>query len=399
MGAVMKWNAYRLAMVMVGLFWGLQGVQAAEHGLQTRITSDNYTYSSSSVPERANLRLSLQTNDPAPNASIQVLIYAVAPTATASDGIADINAFDLSGVSVECPRDIPGIFEFSEPVIESAQVANYSLNDREYFHRITCPYTGTGTPGYADFGYTNDNYLVIKNLINPQNDPNEPLSQLIYAPIWASFTYNAPQAMMTLTSARSVKMLATVMPQLTLELLGVPQGGQYCGVGNDNETSGELANFGRTDNTRFANVVQELVITTNMIHGYVLTAQIDDQMRLEGQDITCEGDGKSNDGCIPQAQVSGMSKNTTAAWHNIDQGRGLAFSLQNTVGGDNDFVYTDGYRHFADRQAGDSPEKIISNGGDVHYSRNYVCYRMVPTDSNYDGTYRNHIYYTLTVKF
>ena len=380
------------------------GQKVAAERLHTRFASSNYAYSSASENAYADLHISIYTEQAVPNSAIQVLVYAVSNTATASDSLADMNAFDIGEIEVECPHDIPGVFEFGEPKIETAQVANYQLNGREYYHRITCPYTGTGTPGMADFGYTNDNYLTIKNLINPQHNPDEPLSQLIYAPVWLSFTYPySQQALMTVTTGRKVQMLATVMEQISIELLGTEENNVYCGHPVHKSTTGYEANFGTVDNLGFRNVAQEIVISTNLINGYVVTLQSDDQMRLVDQNpaVVCDGDGKDNDACLPSSQVPEMSPTNTVKWENIEQGRGVAYTLEsnNPLKRDVVFDYTQGFRTFPDRQASQGPETIIKGSWPTLRSSNYICYRAVATENNYEGTYQNNLYFTFTAKF
>ena len=385
---------------LVAIFFVLCIKPVAAVGLQSRIVSTNVTYSTENSRELTDLRVSLKADMTAPDSAIQILLYAVSNTATASDKLADINAYDIGEIGVECPDSIPGIFDFGEPIIETAPEANYQLNGREYYHRITCPYTGTGDVTQADFGYNNDNYLTIKNLINPRFDPSLPESQLIYAPIWARFTSFDRYVQLTVASARNVEMWAVIMPQISFELQGLPAGGRYCGVTNEKTTSGTLADFGTVTNLRFFNVAQRLIVSTNMMHGYVVTAISDDQMRLVDQTpaVVCAGNGSGNDACVPSARVGGMTSAQAKQWSNIDAGRGYGYTLENVIGNDTVFDYTDGYRYFADAQNGEEPVAILrSNEG--RYSDNNICYRIVATDDNIHGTYQNHLTYTITVKF
>lgn len=379
----------------MGLFLAGCCGQARAEGMESVIYSNNHSFSTMDNPESANWNIALKPTSSVPNAAIQVLLYAIDQTDNASDGNADINAFDIGNVSVECPNSIPGVFDFGAPEIIPAKNSHVKLNEG-YYHKIICPYTGTGDVSQADFGFSNDNYMKIYNVTNPQNDPTKPNSQLIFSPVWISFT-PTQVAQLTITSVRSVQVLATVLPQITFILEGLPKDGVYCGVANKNETTGEVADFGEVDATAFANVAQRLTVTTNLNNGYVVTAIQDDQMRMNSN-ITCEGLGKSNDACVPSATVNGIGTTSTVAWSDISQGRGLAYTLENAEGNDNVFNYTQGYRIFADAQAGETPVPVLSatSGNESH---NYVCYRLVPTDNNLEGNYYNNLTYTITARF
>jgi len=387
-------RALTLALLATAtLLWpGL--VRAA--GLETQIFSDNHSYSTPEKTQYSTLRIAMKPSASVPNSAIEVYLYAVAPDETSHDGSPDYNAFDIQDLVLECPHSIPGAFEFGAPQIIPADESKLYLSEG-YYHRLVCPYTGSGDVELANFGYDNDNYLVIKHLINPSNDPTKDPTQLILSPIWVNFS--AAVAQLTITSGRSVEMLATISPQISLVLEGLPGGETYCGVANDATTSGRKASFPRVINEEFANVAQRLTASTNMANGYVLTVIQDDQMRrVDTPTTVCLGDGLTNDACIPDSQAPGISPTQAVPWIEMKNARGLGFTLQNEYGEDTLFDYRDGYRIFADAQNGDEPAAIIKSANG-RLGINYVCYRVVATEDNQPGYYANNLTYTLTAKF
>ena len=324
----------KCVLVIAGLLAFLGVGRVAAGGLETQIYSDNHAYSTASSPQTSTLRIAMRPSASVPNSAIEVYLYAIAPTATASDGVADFNAFDIGNIEVECPQSIPGVFDFGTPEIIPAERSHIHLNDGDY-HRIICPYAGTGDVSQADFGYDNDNYLIIKNLLNPRHDPSLPNSQLIYSPIWINFS--AAVAQLTITSARNVRVLATIMPQISLTIEGVPEGQTYCGQKTKKTTTGKVADFGQVDNEYFADIAQKLTATTNMINGYVITARQDDQMRMvdapmmKGEAVVCTGHGDTNDICISDANPGGISATKAVPWNDSLRTHGMGFTLENEL--------------------------------------------------------------------
>lgn len=392
----MKKSALAVIVALLGVSFGGFTRHIFAAGLETKIYSDNHSYSTVDENQVSTLRIAMKPSASAPDSAIEIYLYAIAPDDTATDGRADYNAFDIANITVECPASIPGVFEFGPPQITPAAQAYLELSDG-YYHRIVCPYTGTGDVDRADFGYSNTNYLTIRGLINPRNNPALDETQLIYSPIWVHFS--SAVAQMTLTSGRQVEMLASVSPQISLVLEGVATDEAHCGTTNAHPTTGAKASFGAVSNNAFIDIVQKLTASTNMVNGYVLTAIQDDQMRrTDAPNTICLGDGVGNAACVPDSQAPGISPLDAVDWGDPNSHRGLGFTLENDFGYDTIFDYTDGYRTFADQQNEDEPVPILqSNNG--HLGIDYVCYRVVADEENQPGYYVNNITYTLTAKF
>jgi hypothetical protein len=409
MNSLMKKFGVALAFFSVIFFVSLA---QAEEVLRSRIIRDNYTYSTPELVQLTNLQIGWQSNVTVPNGKIQILLYASnsAGLALTNDGISDPNAFDWGGPSNEatasCPQNITGEFEFAPAQIEPADLAQFEYEDH-YYHVITCAYTGAGSAN-LNFGYSGgNNFLTINNLLNPRLDSTAQNGTLIYTPIWVrqldALGNLVNESLQTVTSSRSVQMLAQISPLITLTLDGVNSGATACGHSNSHSTTGTLANFGIINELNFTDIAQKITITTNVTNGYVLTAVADDQMRKNPSSKVCGSGGVGDSLCIPDAQVTSMSPITTQSWTGANE-FGLGYTLEHLFGddpqtnGDAVFVFTDGYRHFADTQESETPVPILRTLTGRE-SQNHVCYRIKATPTNQYGVYNNEIIYTLTANF
>ena len=377
-----------------------QPVFAANSGLQLQVVSDNNTYSTDQENQFANFRLAIASPYLIPNGRFEILFAAASNQASSSDSLADYGSFDFGQATFSCP-DSSSEFNFFSPVITTADQANI-IYGQDYYHLLTCAYAGTGNQ--ANFGFNNQNYFYVNQVINPKNDPEQNPHAYLFAPIWVrqiadngTIIYHQKE---TVSMSRAVTMSATVTDQLTASLSGVAAGQTACGQLNQQTTTGNLANFGRVNSKSFVDLAQKLTVVSNSV-SYVVTASQDDQLSLEddyGQTSSCFGTGLSYDNCLPDATVADMSQTQSQSWTDINTGQGLAFTLENLVGDQAEFDYHDGYRHFADQQNGDEPATIIrqtTSGTNSHY----LCYRLVATETNLPGFYHNNLIYTVTATF
>lgn len=387
-------------LLLLAFFFVSPICQASSDVMQLRLTQDNYTYSTEASNEASTITLSVFSPYTVPDGRFEILLYAVNNTAAASDGQADYGAFDLAYASLRCPTANSN-FNFGNGTIATAQIVNTTAGDG-YYHLLACPYTGPGVAG--DFGWTNQNSFQVQQVINPKDDPAHNPSRLVFAPIWVrqirsdgTIVYHQSES---IGMSRSVTLTAIVVNQLSVKLEGVPQDATACGQLTDRASTGTLVDFGLVNNEHFVNAAQKLTVISNL-NNYVVTASQNDQLGLEngaGVAATCPGNGSAYDNCIDDASVANMSATVSQPWTNIAQGRGLAFTMENITGADATFDYTQGYRHFADRQNGATPVVIARQNTRANDS-NYLCYRLVAKDRNLNGYYSNSITYTVTATF
>lgn len=389
-----------IASFVVSFFYLTYHQAKAVTGLQLQVISDNHSYSTDQENQLANFRIALASPYLIPNGRFEILFAAIGNEASSSDNIADYGSFDFGQATFTCP-DSSSEFNFFSPVITTADQAN-AVYGQDHYHLLTCAYAGTGNQ--ADFGFNNQNYFYINQVINPKNDTAQNPHDYLFAPIWVrqiadngTIIYHQKE---TVSMSRAVQMRATVTDQLTASLTGVSAEQTTCGRANQQTTTGDHADFGRVNNKSFADIAQKLTVISNSV-SYVVTAFQNDQLSLEdeqGLTSICPENGLDYDNCIPSATVLDMSSTQAQLWTDLNTGRGLAFTTEHIAGDQAAFTYHDGYRHFADQQNGDTVPSIIhqeEHGLNSHY----LCYRLVATDTNLPGFYHNYLTYTITATF
>ncbi len=372
----------------------------AANGLQSRLISSNTVHSTAEQNQVTNFQIALRSPYSAPNGKFEFLFFAASNEASASDGQADYGAFDFAHATVRCPT-ANDTFNFSTGTITPASIANVTYNN-DYYHLVTCDYTGNGNQG--DFGFTNNNLFEINNVINPKNDPAHNPREFLFAPIWirqisqsGDIIYHQAE---NVTLSQNVQISATVVDQITIILSGVEAEATACGQTTTRSTTGSLADFGVINDTDFVDLAQKLTVLTNQ-DNYVVTVIQSDQLGLEnaaGEAATCLDDGTLYDNCINDAAVTDMDAYTAQPWIDPTQGHGFAFTMENITGNDALFSYQNGYRHFADQENLESPVLIISQANRQTDS-NYLCYRLIANDRNLTGYYHNNLTYTVTTTF
>ena len=370
-----------------------------------RLISSNPRYSTASATVTSNLNIGLQALSDAwiPNGSFQILFAATSSAGLDADGNPDFNAYDTANLTVECPNSIATSFDFSSPQISTVNLDGIQAGQTR-FHLVTCPYTGNGVMADADFGYSNTNYFQLNNLINPLADDSLDSSQVIFTPIWVrqldkrgNIIFNQVDAV---GMARMIQVSAKVSPHITFTLEGVAESTSACKLQLAGDTTAQEVNFAAVNEKDFVNLAQKITVLSNNVD-FVVTASENDQMGLEnssGVAATCPEDALAYDNCIPNATVANMTATQTQPWLSPEEGKGLAYTMENITGNSNAFSYTDGFRHFADQENGEMPVTIISNTAQS-LSSDYLCYRLVAKKTNINGYYHNYLTYTLTATF
>lgn len=363
--------------------------------LELIIYSDNSAFSEVHIPQTANLSLAARSNLTVPDGAWQFFVFA-----QNGSGGTTYGAYDLAEASFSCPVSNEA-FHFTQTTVTPTLTHLDIPEAGGAYYVFTCPYTGSGAAANASFGFNNYNFFQLTNVINPQRNPLAQASQIITVPAAIRQLNNQGQPVAfqleSIRLVRNVQMLVTVSPQVSFTLEGVEAGIDLCQTTNQRETTGNLASFGFVDEDEFFDIAQKISVSTNCADGYIVTAIQDDQMHLPETNF-CSGHGDYFDDCLPNATVANMSHTQTQAWTSRKQGRGLAFTLQNIVGNDAVFDYTQGYRHFADRENGEEPQ-IIMRQPNSDDGQDYLCYRLVAKDTNLNGIYTNHLTYTVTVPF
>lgn len=347
------------------------------------------------------------------NGAFRILVPALADNGASADGIPDGGYFDFgaSAPTVTCPSNATTTYDF---VTGTATASTITLNGTDY-HAYECRYSGTGATSTAFDGSSND-AISIASIINPAPESGHTTGTADSHSIIVQHLNNSDQVIDQTTAAigviEAVRILATIEPQLTFQILGLASGTTACGVATDVETTPTAVDFGIISISAFRNAAQSMNVTTNATGGYSVTAIANDQLGRDGG--TCTGDPTTNADCIEDSRgdTSTMTQSVEDEFNNTAT-KGFAFSLDdinNSIsnGSAEAFLYTDATggcsgtycaRQFADEENSQSAVEIFGSNTVADNENLYVCYRIIaPTESS-AGLYENNVRYTATATF
>ena len=338
--------------------------------------------------------------------TFRILVPSVANDTDAADGIPDGDAYDFttSAPTVICPTDLTG-YTFGAA---TANASSITIDGQDY-HAFECPYTGSGAVG-TQFDGTNEDAITIDSLINPAPESGHTAGtadtdELIIQHLDSSNTV-VDQTSTAVGVIEAVKVTATVAPQITFTISGVSSSTTKCGVTTDVTTTATAVPFGDVLISSFRNAAQNLLVSTNAINGYTVTAVANDQMGLNGD--TCTGDSTTND-CIQDAPGDNTAMSHTAVdeWNNTAT-KGFAFSLQNNDANSVPFEYSTSTgnctgtfcaRQFADAEDSQDPQQLFSSTTVADNEDVDVCYRNIVRSTTAAGDYSNFITFNATATF
>lgn len=344
------------------------------------------------------------------NGKFRILVPAHPTGAAASDGIPDGGYFDYgtSTPTVTCPSSFTG-YSFSA----GASFASYVTLAGNKYHAYECGYTGAGAIGTVFDGIAHG-AIVISSIINPAPRGNHTLGTADSHKVIVQHLDSNGDVVDTSTSAvgfiEAVKVSASVAPQISFRIIGVPSSTTACGVSTNVATTSTAVPFGELSIDAFTNAAQTLAVSTNAINGYTVTATANDQLGKDGS--VCLNDSPSPN-CIPDSKGNGsnMSHTSPAEWTST-AAKGFAFSLDdnnssglspafkyNTVGGNCSGTYC--ARQFADAEDStpQNPVQIFGHSTVADNQNLMVCYRAIISATQAAGNYENYITYTATATF
>lgn len=197
----------------------------------------------------------------------------------------------------------------------------------------------------------------------------------------------------------------TVPETLSMTIAGVATSTSACGQTTGITTTatavpwGSVSNFGA-----FQNAAQTVTVSTNASSGYTVKSEENDQMGKDGRVCTGALAGAAQS-CIQDTtcNVTGCTEATSQDWTGTTY-YGLGYSLANVSGTDAAFTYNESARtfsakQFADQEASETKQTIMSNVGPVESSQVYLCYRLNISALQPAGYYFNKVKLTATATF
>lgn len=336
-----------------------------------------------------------------PSGSFRVLIQATANSGSSNDGIPDGDGFDFgtSAPTVTCPTDSAN-YDF---VTGTATAQAVTINSVKY-HVFECRYSGTGQAS-ASFA---SNPITVTSLINPApksghavgtNDAYNIIVQNM------DYTYTmVDQTALQVGVIESVRVSATVAPQITFRIAGLPSGNtSACGTATDVTTTPTTVPFGQVSITAFMHAGQALDVSTNAIGGYAVTTQANYELKKMGTSTTIAG--ATGNGSNVTYSAKGRWDSTTY------KGFGYGLNYISAISGSGtaafDYADTDGNcaggtfcaKQFPDLSNSEPAQTIFSSSTVADTENVNVCYKIVISNVQAAGDYENNITYTATATF
>ena len=342
------------------------------------------------------------------NGNILVTIPAVKTAGKTNDGFPDTassianNGFDLNGLGTT-NVSIASTGCANNWTVASVTAGNGSTNHTILINRSTtsCAAASVITVTVGD---TN------KQLINPA-----PISTGHTQGVADVYTINVQtrdgsnnvldQSDMKVAVIESVLVSATVQETLSMTVAGVASTTSACGQTTGVTTTatsvpwGTVSNFGS-----FQQAAQTVTISTNAASGYTVKVDENDQMGKDGKVCTGDAAGEAQN-CIQDTtcNATGCTEVTSQDWTSTSY-YGLGYSLANISGTDAAFLYNESARtfsskQFADQEASETKQTIMSKASPTASDQVYLCYRLNVSSTQPAGYYFNKVRYTATATF
>ncbi len=203
----------------------------------------------------------------------------------------------------------------------------------------------------------------------------------------------------------SVYVSATVNTSLSFSIAGISLNQTKCGQSTSVTTTATTvpwATISTANSPLYA--AQLLSLSTNSTSGYTVKTEENDQMGLNGKVCTGASAGEESN-CIKDTTCDGgaCTESTSAQWNNSTT-NGFGFSLENVTNTDAAFTYNEAgrtfsSRQFADQEAGETKQNVMSASGPKNNSQVNVCYKIDISPGQPAGYYYNIVRYTASAVF
>jgi len=405
-------SQYKVASVSGAGAFTITGLSTTP-GINTLQTGDSDDADQVIATRSASLSVGFTTVSAITDGTFRVLVPAA--SSNYNDSLPDSTGWDYgttvdANVTVTCPTNITG-YTFSAGTGAAGSVTR----DGVTYHAFECAYTGAGGNG-SDFTLAT-NPITIDSLVNPSpaSDHSEGYADTykIIVEQLDSGSSIIDQTTVDVAVIESVRVTASVPPQITFRILGLASAASYCGITTSVPTTPTLVPLGELLIDSFKYAAQELVVSTNANNGYTVTASADNQLHRVGE--TCVGDAdESTGGCIKDSEgdTSTMTHTTADLWTSTAT-KGFGFTLADNTVGTSDLAFehnssTGGcngasgncWRQFADLEDSQSPQTLFSSSTVVDTDSAYVCYKAIVSATQQAGSdYSTAVTYRATASF
>ena len=339
-----------------------------------------------------------------PNGAIRVLVQATTNTGSSNDGIPDGDGFDFNATApiVKCPADVGATYDFVAGTASAQAVTVSSVK----YHVFECRYSGVGA---ASQSFTADP-IVITSLINPAPKSghavgtSDPYSVIVQNLDTSSTLID--QTAIQVGAIEAVRVTATVSPQITFTIAGIPSGSSgnnTCGTNTDVTTTPQSVPFGQVSITSFYNAAHALAVSTNAVGGYAVTAQENYLLTKVGGSTTIAG-ATGNGANITYSSAGRWDSTTYKGFGysllyigKVTGSGSAAFQRPDTSGNCSGGTFC--AKQFANLDSSEPVQTIFSSSGVADSENVNVCYRIVVSTTQAAGDYENSVIYTATATF
>jgi len=351
--------------------------------------------------------ITFSTATAVPNGFFQILLPA--DTATPNDGDADDQGYDFNTTVDVTAADV-GAYDFdtatADGLVATASGGTGCTAPANY-HCFEAHYSGLGGIGQAitiTIGNTNGATTPIAPATTPSHTEGTADTYSVLIKNFAALANPNTDTPIDFSTGKvahieAVRVTATVDPTISFSIAGVAAAQTRCGVSTSVTTTAVAVPFGTMALNTFKNAAHLLTVSTNGTAGYVVTASENDQLGKDGGTTPNILDSLGNGGA--------MTESASAEWTTTTI-NGFGFSLENVDAATVPFQYTTATgnctgtfcaRQFADLQATETVQTIMSSTTVADAEATNVCYRLGVGATQAAGDYENQIIYTATGRF
>lgn len=346
--------------------------------------------------------ISFRTSTSVPDGFFRILIPA-SGTSNNNDTNPDPDGFDFNTIT-NANASAAATTNFNWVTAYEGATVSGGTNCTAGYHCFEFHYTGTGPSGSDIHLYIGD---TTKSLIAPAPASGHNLGVADTYPVLVQqFPGNVNPSTYTPIDANkgrialieSVRVTATVDPSISFQIIGMTSGITACGVTTTVNTQTApnaplSVPFGTLSLNTFATAAHTLIVSTNALNGYIVTAIENDQMGKDAgttpfiPDNTCD---------------AGTCTVTTAGnWVTPAGNAGFGYSLEAVSGATVEFTAGASFnsKPFANAAGLQPPTRIMYSTGVSNDHRANVCYRVSVDATQAAGDYENMVTYTATASF
>jgi len=318
---------------------------------------------------------------------------------TPNDGHPDNEGWDfnsIAGSDVACPGDVGSYYDF----VTATATASGGSGCAAGYHCFECRYSGPGNPGESlSMTIGADPELINPSATSGHSEGTADTYSIIFDNLNSTDTA-IDSTTVKVAVIESVRVTATVDPTISFSIAALNVGTTACGNALDVTTTATTVPFGSLSIGAFADLAQNLTVSTNADNGYAVTALENNQMVMVGATAPEIPDTPGDTPAASHTAKDDWDSTTT---------KGFGYSIENVDATTPAFQYSDSdgdcsgttycAKQFADLANSEAHQTIFSSTTVADNQNAYVCYRAIISATQEAGDYWNAITFRATATF